>query len=116
MMKKILLDSCIWGLAKEELSDHGYDVIWSGDWVYDPGDDEILKFAFTEKRVVITLDKDFGELALIKKMPHCGIIRLVNISAKKQSKYSDYVLQKYSAELDQNAIITVDSNKIRVRI
>lgn len=51
----------------------------------DPGDEEILRLALTEKRILVTLDKDFGELAIVKGMPHCGIIRLVNISAKKQA-------------------------------
>ncbi|RJP71415.1 MAG: toxin-antitoxin system, toxin component, PIN family protein [Ignavibacteriales bacterium] len=115
-MKKILLDSCVWGKAKEELNKLGYDVVWSGEWEQDPGDDEILKYAFSEKRILITLDKDFGELVIIKKIPHCGIIRLVNISARNQSGYSDFVLQKYSSDLEKGAIITVSSDKIRVRV
>jgi predicted nuclease of predicted toxin-antitoxin system len=32
-----------------------------------------------ESRVLVTLDKDFGELAIMKGAPHAGIIRLVGI-------------------------------------
>jgi predicted nuclease of predicted toxin-antitoxin system len=39
---KLLLDSCVWGGSVERLCAEGHDVIWSGDWVADPGDEEIL--------------------------------------------------------------------------
>ena len=81
---KILLDACVWGKAKEGLSRQGHDVVWAGDWAEDPGDLEILKRAHSEKRVLVTLDKDFGELAIVRKVAHSGIIRLVNISARNQ--------------------------------
>lgn len=29
---KVLLDTCVWGGAKETLEAAGYDVIWGGDW------------------------------------------------------------------------------------
>jgi predicted nuclease of predicted toxin-antitoxin system len=35
----------------------------------------------TRERVVVTLDKDFGELAIVRRISHRGIIRLVNQSA-----------------------------------
>ena len=53
---KILLDTCVWGKAKQELIAVGYDVIWSGDWAVDPGDSEILDKAHEQKRILITLD------------------------------------------------------------
>ena len=60
---KVLLDTCVWGGARGELAGAGHDVVWSGDWPEDPGDEEILATAFREGRVLVTLDKDFGELA-----------------------------------------------------
>jgi predicted nuclease of predicted toxin-antitoxin system len=98
---KVLLDTCVWGKAKEELTESGHDVIWSGDWPTDPGDAEILSIARREGRVLVTLDKDFGELAIARGIPHCGIIRLVNISARSQEK---------------GAIITCDPPRIRIRL
>ena len=49
---KVLLDTCIWGGVKDALFDAGYDVIWTGDWDEDPGDDEILAYAYREGRVL----------------------------------------------------------------
>jgi hypothetical protein len=44
----------------------GHDVIWAGDWSDDPGDEAILARASEERRVLVTLDKDFGELAIVR--------------------------------------------------
>ena len=83
---KLLLDACVWPGAASELAKHGHDVVWAGDWPTGPGDDEILAFAVTENRIVVTLDKDFGELAVVFGHAHSGIIRLVNfqISSTRQ--------------------------------
>ena len=88
---KVLLDTCVWGGAKTELQATGHDVIWTGDLTQDPGDEEILGQANREQRVLVTLDKDFGELAIRRSLPHCGIMRLVNIAARQQGAISEQV-------------------------
>lgn len=67
---KVLLDSCVWGGAQPVLERAGYDTVWIGQFLSDPGDDEIINWAYRENRVLITLDKDFGELAVVKGIPH----------------------------------------------
>ncbi len=57
---KVLLDTCVWGGVKAELQAGGHDVLWTGDLAQDPGDEDILAWAHGEQRVLITLDKDFG--------------------------------------------------------
>ena len=52
---KILLDTCVWGGVLEELKSSGYDVVWAGNWERDPGDEEILKIAYQEERILVTL-------------------------------------------------------------
>ncbi len=112
---KILLDTCVWGKAKQEITDAGFDTVWAGDWPNDPGDEEILALARDESRVLVTLDKDFGELAVLKKLPHSGIIRLVDIAAKLQSVVTLNILRKYQPELVSGAIITVSGDRVRIR-
>lgn len=53
---KLLLDTCVWGGAIEALEAAGHDVIWTGAWDVDPGDDDILARAHEEGRVLVTLD------------------------------------------------------------
>ena len=59
---RLLLDTCVWGGTVVPLKAAGHDVIWAGNWPSDPGDEEILTRAHQEGRILITLDKDFGEL------------------------------------------------------
>ena len=44
-----------------------------------------------------------------------GIIRLVGILAREQATYCLATLDKYGWELEQGAIVTVDSNRTRIR-
>jgi predicted nuclease of predicted toxin-antitoxin system len=112
---RILLDACVWGRAKERLAQEGHDVIWAGDWPKDPGDMEILQLAQRQNRALVTLDKDFGELAIVRKIPHSGIIRLVGVSAKKQADACLYAINRYEETLRKGAIITIEANRVRIR-
>jgi predicted nuclease of predicted toxin-antitoxin system len=111
---KLLLDTCVWGGAKAELQANGHDVIWTGDLPTDPGDEEILAQAYREGRILITLDKDFGELAIVHGKPHCGIIRLVNIRAKQQAGMCEIVLAKHADELLRGALVTAEATRLRI--
>jgi predicted nuclease of predicted toxin-antitoxin system len=82
---KLLLDTCVWAGAKGELAAAGHDVVWVGDWPQDPGDEELLSRAHADGRIVVTLDKDFGELAIVRGQPHAGIIRLVADARERRS-------------------------------
>lgn len=112
---KLLIDTCISGTVRDALQAAGHDAVWIGDWPQDPGDDEILDHAYQQNRILITLDKDFGELAVVHGRPHSGIVRLVNWSAQQQAITSLLVLGKYSAELESGAIVTAEPGRIRVR-
>jgi predicted nuclease of predicted toxin-antitoxin system len=112
---KILLDTCVWYGVRNELIATGYDVIWSGDWPEDPGDERILATAHREKRILVTLDKDFGELAILRRLPHSGILRLVNLSTKQQVTVCLQVLSRYGQELEAGAIVTAEITRIRIR-
>ena len=112
---KLLIDTCISGTVRDALQAAGHDAVWTGDWPQDPGDDEILDHAHQQNRILITLDKDFGELAVVHGRPHSGIIRLVNWSTQQQARTSLLVLEKYSPELEAGAIVTAEPGRIRVR-
>ncbi|MCZ2098509.1 MAG: DUF5615 family PIN-like protein [Anaerolineae bacterium] len=112
---KLLLDNCVWGKARKELETAGHDVLWAGDWDYDPGDEEIMSRAFHEGRILVTLDKDFGELAIVRNKKHAGIIRLVNLSARQQAQACLRALERYGDELAAGGIATVEAERIRLR-
>lgn len=70
---RLLLDSCVWGGALARLREAGHDAVWAGEWAHDPGDREVLRTAYEQSRILVTLDKDFGERAIVFAEPHCGI-------------------------------------------
>lgn len=112
---KLLLDTCVWGGARAELEAAGHDVIWAGAWPSDPGDEEILARALGEGRVLVTLDKDFGELAIVRGLPHSGMIRLTNFGARRQAAACLMVLARYGEDLTLGAIITAEPGSMRFR-
>jgi len=112
---KVLLDTCVWGKARAVLARAGHDTEWAGDWERDPGDEEILRLAHEQGRVLVTLDKDFGELAVAFGRPHSGLVRLVGMSAREQGPMCVDILSRYAEELAAGAIVTVEPGRIRVR-
>jgi predicted nuclease of predicted toxin-antitoxin system len=112
---KVLVDSCVSGDAAEELRTAGHDAAWAGAWPRDPGDDEILARAYSEGRVLVTLDKDFGEKAVVRGMPHSGIMRLTGLRSVEHGRACVAVLERYGAELAAGALVTVEAGRVRIR-
>ena len=94
----------------------GHDVIWAGHWAGDPGDAAILAQALNAGRILVTLDKDFGELAVLHGQSHAGIVRLVNWSALEQAEACIRALDRYGSELQQGALVTVERGRFRIRL
>jgi predicted nuclease of predicted toxin-antitoxin system len=112
---RLLLDTCVSPKVATELVVHGHDVIWVGDWPSDPGDEEILAFALKEGRVVVTLDKDFAELAVAFGQAHSGIIRIVNLPLSKHGTVCLGALEQHGVELAGGAIVTAEPGRLRLR-
>jgi len=112
---RILLDTCVWGGARDDLRGAGHDTVWAGEWPEDPGDEEILARAHREGRVLVTLDKDFGELAVVHRRRHCGIVRLIGLSARRQGKVCLRILAHHGNELQAGALITAEPGRLRIR-
>ena len=112
---KLLLDSCVWGGARAQIEAAGHDVLSARDWPEDPGDEEILARAHSDGRALVTLDKDFGELAIIRGLPHSGIVRLVGFSARQQGPACIRAIAIHGTDLSGGAILTVERDRIRIR-
>jgi predicted nuclease of predicted toxin-antitoxin system len=87
-----------------------------GDWPEDPSDAVILAAAVAEDRVFVTIDNDFGELTIHQGLPHRGILRIVNFSARRHGEVCLAVLNTHAAELAAGALITASPGRLRIRI
>jgi len=80
-------------------------------------DDKItLSIAYKESRIIITNDKDFGELIYKLQLPHKGIILIRLFEENYQSKEDKLklILKKFKSKL-QNTFTIVSKNKIRFK-
>jgi predicted nuclease of predicted toxin-antitoxin system len=73
------------------------------DYPFALKDTEVLGIATAEQRVLITNDKDFGELIFRRRLPHAGVI-LFRLK---------HVLDHYADQLDQ--FIVISDHGIRIR-
>lgn len=111
---RILLDTCIWAPALNDIRAAGHDVVWAGSWDRDPGDEEILNRAYADDRILVTLDKDFGELAILRNLRHRGIIRIVGYSVRQHALVCVSILRTHSTELQSGAIVTAQPGRLRI--
>jgi len=112
---KVLLDSCIWPGARDPIAAAGHEVEWVGAWNADPGDEEVLARAFSNQQVIVSLDKDFGELAVAFGRAQSGIIRLVDVRHAEQGALCVELLALHGAELAKGAIVTAEPGRVRIR-
>ncbi|MBI5880246.1 MAG: DUF5615 family PIN-like protein [Chloroflexi bacterium] len=78
-------------------------------------DDAVLAIALREERILITNDRDFGELIFRRHLPHRGIIlfRLGAEALSIKERWLDVVLDAHAHHL--RGFIVVTENGVRVR-
>src|SRR4051812_8578263 len=79
---RLLANENVPRLTVEALRAAGHDLVWARTDMAGSSDDEVLARAMTEGRILLTHDKDFGDLAFHAGLPAtCGIIlvRLGNL-------------------------------------
>jgi len=79
-------------------------------------DEEILQIANEENRILLTQDKDFGELVYRLQQVHQGVIliRLGTTPAAEKARIINYVLIEYGDKLIK-AFTVIQPNAVRVR-
>lgn len=112
---RILLDSNVSPLLAEPLRALGHEVEWVGDSTEDPGDSTLLAAAKLGRRVIVTRDKDFGELAVRQGLPHCGISRLSRLHPRDEAAACIAVILDHGEELLDGLLVIVGQQRIRVR-
>jgi predicted nuclease of predicted toxin-antitoxin system len=93
----------------------GHDVVAVGhDSPSSLADRVILEIARTERRIVVTNDKDFGDLVVRDKLPHAGVIlfRLGYVPLRERIALMQRVLVEHADELDQFIVVTRTSIRV----
>jgi predicted nuclease of predicted toxin-antitoxin system len=111
---RFLVDRCAGRRLADWLRDTGHDVVESRERGPDPGDRTILEWAAAEERIVVTMDKDFGQFIFAEEAKHAGIVRLPDVPAARRILLMGKVLDQHSAELQARAVVTVRGGRIRI--
>jgi predicted nuclease of predicted toxin-antitoxin system len=98
------------------LREKGYDVIWIGDVAPGVDDAKVFEISRKEGRIILTEDKDFGELAIRFKCKTSGII-LLRIEPEQKELREEKMLELFRDFSDKlkGHLIIVDEQKIRFR-
>jgi predicted nuclease of predicted toxin-antitoxin system len=113
---KFLLDVCSSSHSlRSFLTSLGHDVRLMGEEDPCASDEVVLAMAHQEGRIIVTEDKDFGELIVVQRRPHSGIIRFLQLSIAEQVVAMQEVLTSYQADLKSGAMLVVTRGRIRVR-
>ncbi len=113
---KFLLDVCADSrLMRSTLTLQGHDVMSIAETDPTVSDDEILALATQDQRAIITEDKDFGELIFLRQLAHRCVIRLVGMSVADKVNAVLELIENNADSIESGCLITVTSNRVRIR-
>ena len=89
----------------------GYEVLSIYDEAPGIADEDILEIAFREDWIIITCDKDFGELIFKNNLPHKGVVllRLHNETTPSKIKVLKTLLEQIATQLTGNFTVATES-------
>ena len=113
---RFLIDENVPSIFVDWLRSQGYDLVLAGDLA--PGETDIhwLGTADGEQRIILTSDKDFGELIFRDKLNSHGVIliRLFDLAVTERLVRLQQVWSVIEAN-PSGSFIVVTSNRVRVR-
>lgn len=113
---KILIDAGVGRLVAERLAEAGHDVVDAMNQYPHMADLNLLDIANSEDRFIITMDKDFGELAYLSNLPHAGILllRMEDASGAEKADAVEMIFAKHADKLP-SAFAVYQKNRLRIR-
>lgn len=111
---RFLIDRCAGRRLAAWLQREGHDVLEARELGPDPGDQALLARAARERRVLVTLDKHFGQHIFQAEHEHSGLVRLPDVPAAERAELMKQVLESHSDDLAAARVVTVRGSRIRV--
>jgi predicted nuclease of predicted toxin-antitoxin system len=104
------------GAAVTELQATGHDVLWVRTAAPGMADPDVLAWAAREERILLTFDKDFGELARAAALPPaCGVV-LLRVPMPKPTVVGQRIAGLITARTDWAGHFSViEPGRVRMR-
>jgi len=110
---RFLVDECTGKRLAILLKKEGYDVLFVGDIMPSATDEEIIRRCEADNRILITDDKDFGELVFRLGKPAKGVIMLRIVSVpERRLKALVKLLKTHDVK---NRFIVLEEDVVRSR-
>ncbi len=113
---RIVADESLDGGIVDRLRADGHDVIYIAELLPSIPDIDVLAYSCQENILLITQDKDFGELVFRQALSHSDVLlsRLEGLTAKEKEDRVSHILSFHGADLpDMFTVLTKDSLRIR---
>ena len=110
MTLRILADENIPGDTVNALRRIGYDVVWVRTSLPGSLDEAVLKQAQVENRILITFDKDFGELAFRRRMKASNGVILLRITTSNPVQTTSLIVSALQSRIDWYGYFSVIEN------
>jgi predicted nuclease of predicted toxin-antitoxin system len=79
-------------------------------------DEELLAPAMEERRILVTEDKDFGELVFMRRLPRPCIVRFVGMTvAEKVAAMRELIEQTTCGPMREGSLIVMTHRRVRMR-
>lgn len=113
---KFLVDVGVSKKVEKWLDENGYDAKAVRDINPKAKDSDILQAAVSENRMVITMDKDFGELVYNSGLKHSGvlILRLEDANGEQKLEVVKKILGDYADKI-QNRFCVFQDGRLRIK-
>jgi len=113
---RFLADEGVDGSIVDAARDDGHDVRWMAEELEGTKDDVILEAAVRDARILITEDKDFGELVFRQRLYHHGVVlvRVDGISNAEKARIVARAIREHEADL-ASAFTVIQHGTIRIR-
>ena len=109
---RFLVDESVGKKFSDILKNSGKDVLFVGDSGPEVDDENVLSFANNENRVLITADKDFGELIFKLGISSTGVILLRTLTTDAERRFD---MIKDTLEKAKGKFVVIKEGQIRVR-
>lgn len=111
---RFLVDECTGPKVAEWLRGENHEVFSVFDEARGLEDDTIITKAFDENWILITNDKDFGEMIFRERQSHHGVVfmRLADERAANKIEVLRRLLESYSEKLPEEFVVVTET-KVR---
>ena len=111
---RFLVDECTGPAVAQWLRSQSHEVFSVYEEARGITDDEILDKAYSENWILITNDKDFGEMIYREKRSHRGVVflRLQDERATSKINVIEKLLDGYASQLP-DAFVVVNETQVR---